>query len=228
MQKLFAAALRAPAESEAIKPTRAVPVTPAVAAVPQAPAPIPAQTAMEPTVPAATQVPATPSINAGLDNAASAELAALLDAQNLRKQRRQRRDSLIAALLLLGFVGGGVGWFIHSPNRVKAFREAINDIRSVGDVRSIVAKYNVALEKIKVRSAQVDGATTTLGVDPTKDDGKDPYLEKEMKEMAGGEGKTVGERNRLLREKFGSVENNSGKLAIPAPAAPATTPPPSH
>jgi len=228
MQKLFEAALRAPAAPEAGMPTRAVPSPPAAVAVLQAPAPHPLQSSIEPTVLAAAQTPVRPLVNTGLDETTSSELAALLDAQNLRKQRKHRRDSLIAALILLVFVTGGCGWLISSPERLKALREAINDIRSVGDITAIVAKYDAALEKIKVRSTQIDSATSAMGVDPTKDDGKDPYFEKEMKDMARGEGRTVGERNRILREKFSSTENTGGKLALPAPAAPAPTPQPTH
>ena len=209
MQKLFAAALRAPAVPEATKPTRAVPGPATVASGGHpTPAPLPVQIAIEPTVSAAMPDPATPPVNAGLDAATSAELAALLDAQNLRKQRKRRRDTMIAALVLLGFTGAGFGWFIHSPQRVKACREAINDIRSVGDIGAFVAKYNKALEKVKVRSTQIDDSTSTMGIDPSKDGSKDPYFEKEMREMAAGEGKTLGERNRLLKERYGSKEKN--------------------
>lgn len=209
MRKLFDAALRAPAESEAIRPTPAVFTPTAVAPIAQqAPAPVPVQSAIEPIVPETTSMPALQPGNAGLDEATSTELGALLDAQNQRNRRKRRRDSWIAALVLLGLTGGGYGWFIQSPQRVKAFHEAIGDIRSVGDVGSLVAKYNKSLDKIKARSAQIEDATTTLGVDPAKDDGKDPYFETEMKEMTGGEGKTTGERNRLLKQKFGTVDQN--------------------
>lgn len=87
-----------------------------------------------------------------------------------------------------------------------------------------MGKYKKALEKVKVRSEQIDSATASMGIDPTKDDGKDPYFEDEMKQMMGGEGKTTGERNRLLKEKFGSMEK-TGKLGIPAPASAASIPP---
>lgn len=175
------------------------------------------------TAPAAPQDLVVPMPNAGLDAATSAELAALLDEQHRRKVRRRRRDSLITVVLLFGLTGGGYGWFVQDPQRVQAFHDAIKDIRSAGDVAGLVAKYKKALEKVKVRSEQIDSATASMGIDPTKDDGKDPYFEEEMKGMMGGEGKTTGERNRLLKEKFGSAEK-TGKIGVPSPASAASIP----
>lgn len=165
----------------------------------------------------------TPMPNAGLDAVSSAELAILLDEQHQRKVRRRRRDALVTALVLFGLTGGSYGWFIQSPQRVQAFNDAIKDIRSAGDIAGIVGKYKKALEKVKVRAEQIDSATASMGVDPTKDDGKDPYFEEEMKQMMGGEGKTIGERNRLLKEKFGNVEK-TGKIGIPAQTSATTQP----
>ena len=214
MQKLFEAALRAPAAPDALKQKQAV--------VPQqAPAPVAA-----PEVVAAMPSPAVPVVNAGLDEESAAELGALLDERHQRMERQRRRNKLVTVVVFLALTGGGYGWFIQSPQRVQAFHEAMDDIRSVGDFASIVAKYNKSLEKIKVHSTQIDSATASMGIDPTKDDGKDPYFEKETKGMMIGEGKTVGERNRLLKEKFGAEEKNGGKLGIPAPVPAADAPPP--
>lgn len=231
MQKLFDAALRSPTVPEAIKPVRAV-FEPVNTPAPFQPAPEPAQfvAAAPAAFVAAAPAPAlavsdlvVPMPNAGLDATSSAELAALLDEQHKRKMRKRRRDSLITVAVLFGLTGGGYGWFVQSPQRVQAFNDAIKDIRSAGDIAGIVGKYKKALEKVKVRSEQIDSATTAMGIDPTKDDGKDPYFEEEMKGMMGGEGKTTGERNRLLKEKFGSMEK-TGKLGVPAPASAASIP----
>jgi hypothetical protein len=214
MEKLFEAALRAPTEPDALKPKRAV--------VPQeAPAPVAA-----PEVVAAIADPAVPVVNAGLDEETAAELGALLDERQQRMERQRRRNKLVTVVVFLALTGGGYGWFIQSPQRVQAFHEAMNDIRSVGDFASIVAKYNKSLEKIKVHSAQIDSATASRGIDPTKDNSEDAYFEKETKEMMIGEGKTVGERNRVLREKFGAAGKNGGKLGISAPVPAAGAPPP--
>jgi hypothetical protein len=225
MRKLYDAALRAPAQPETVKPEAADPTPttgPAVSL--QYRVPGPALAVVVPAAPAGGPMPEAPAINAGLDEASSTELAALLDEQHRRIRRQRRRQSLIALGVLFGFAGGGYAWFIQSPQRVQAFREATHDIRSVGDVASVVSKFNKALEKIKVHAAQVDNATTTMGIDPAKDDGKDPYLESEMKEMMGGEGKTTGERNRLLKERFGGMEKTGSQPGVPVPAT--GTPPP--
>jgi hypothetical protein len=61
-----------------------------------------------------------------------------------------------------------------------------------------------------------------MGIDPNTaaEDGMDA----EMGEMTGGEGRTVAERNRLLREKMGGfadaqVKKHQQKTATSAPAA---------
>ena len=64
---------------------------------------------------------------------------------------------------MVALVGGGCGWFVQSPYRMQAFGEAIREIRSVGDVAAMVAKYQAALDKIGTRPNHIDKATKTLG-----------------------------------------------------------------
>lgn len=231
LQKLFDAALRAPAEPIVTKPalpaaTRAT-VPAAAKPVPVAaplptPAVAPVQSAAVPNA-AAKPAPAAPPVNAGLDEETSAELAALLDARHQRTRRKNRIGSLVTTVVFLGLAGGGYGWFVQSPQRVQAFQDAMQDIKSVGDVTSIASKYNQSLAKIKVSSDRINSATASLGVDPTKDDGKGPDLDAEMKGMMGGEGKTAGDRNRLLKEKFGAMGKSSANPGVPTPAGNAPT-----
>lgn len=211
---------------QAAAPFQAAPAYPTAAGQPVVVYQVVAAPTSAPFVAAAPSVPdgmVTPMPNAGLDAVSSAELAILLEEQQQRKARRRRRDALVTALFLFGLTGGGYGWFVQSPQRVQAFSDAVKEIRSAGDIAGIVGKYKKALEKVKVRSEQIDSATVSMGFDPTKDNGKDPYFEEEMKQMMGGDGKTVGERNRLLKEKFGSMEK-TGKLGIPAPSSSASIP----
>jgi hypothetical protein len=66
----------------------------------------------------------------------------------MARQKRKRRRKLIGTfVVLLGLNGGGLGGFVQSPSRLLAFREAMADIRSVGDVAAMVAKYQVALDE---------------------------------------------------------------------------------
>lgn len=147
-----------------------------------------------------------------LNDAASTELAALLDEQHKRKARKRRMEALVTALVLLGLTGGGSAWFVQDAARVQAFKEAMRDIRSVGDVKSLVAKYQKALDRVAARGKQIDQATAAMGVKKSAADDKDPFMEEEMKKMMGGKGKTVGERNRALVKNFGHMAEENGGL----------------
>jgi hypothetical protein len=162
-------------------------------------------------LPTDATVPTTPpTMAAVLDDAASTELAALLDEQLKRKSRKRKMEALVTACVLLGLTGGGSAWFVNSPDRVQALKEAVRDIRSVGDVKSMVAKYQAALDRVAVRSTQIEQATIAMGGKKSTGDEKDPYLEAEMKQMMGGEGKTVGERNKLVKKNFGDAGQKAG------------------
>lgn len=231
LQRLFDAALKDSSELKAAPPKRAVPVSPLEAVpVPVVATPFqgklqPAAQAVEPAPVAVVQVPAPeetpapqPAMSGVLDDAASTELAALLDEQHKRKVRKRRIEALVTAAVMLGATGGSTIWFVQSPQRVQAFKEAMRDIRSVGDVKSLVAKYQKSLDKIAARGQQVEQATAAMGVKKSAKDDEDPYMEAEMKQMMGGEGKTVGQRNRALQENFGHMAKKEG-VQIKTPAA---------
>lgn len=234
LQKLFQAALL-DASEEKVTLARAYPKSTlatlaAQAATPSAPLETP-QPAPEPVamVPAQVVAPVAaaaefvqPMANAGLDAAAAEELRILLDEQHLRLKRKRRRETIGALVVFLALTGGGFGWFVHSPDRVQAVRAAISEIRSVGDIAGMVAKYQKALDKIGTRSQDIAAATESMGVSSSQEGMKDVYMDAEMKEMMGGEaGKTVGERNRMLQDKFGSVKTGGLKAAITRPSSPA-------
>ncbi|GAA5126882.1 hypothetical protein JIN84_09505 [Luteolibacter yonseiensis] len=211
LNKLFQAALQDSSEPGK-PPTRVFPTSPAAAAPvpPQEPAPAPIPVAAAPPEPAPDLV--RPMENAGLDEAASKELGLLLDEQMERKKRGRRRELLVTLGVCLALAGGGYGWFVQSPQRVQAFQEAMRDLRASGDVSSMVAKYRQALDRVAVRSQQIDQATAAMGVKGGAGDEKDPYMEEEMRAMMGGEkGKTVGQRNKMLQDNFGHMEAKEGK-----------------
>ena len=207
LQKLFQAALN---DSSCDKPqlTRAFPTSPPPEQVVAQPA-VQAAPAPTPIVEASDFV--QPLTNAGLDEVAAGELKILLDEQHLRLRRKRLRDSLVMAAILFGTTGGGYAWFVQSPDRVHAVTSAIKEIRSVGDVAGMVGSYRKALAKIATRSKQIDDATVSMGGSANQDGMKDVYMEAEMSEMMGGKGKTVGQRNKMLQEKFGSWEKNPPK-----------------
>jgi hypothetical protein len=203
LQQLFQAALKAPPAEGKAAFARAFPTAAPLAAAPVSEA-VPV---LEP--PAAVA-------NAGLDHAAAAELGALLDDQMARQKRKRRRELVVTFVVLLGLTGGGLGWFVQSPTRMQAFRESVADIRSIGDVAAMVAKYQVALDKIAARSKQIDQATEAMGGSANQDGMKDVNMDAEMQAMMGGEGKTTGERNQKLQNAFGK------KSKPPEPAIKAT------
>jgi hypothetical protein len=228
LQKLFEAALKD--SSELTKPpTRAFP-NPVIAEAPSPPVPAPVVTQVgfqpaavfvsQPQVEVAEAVPVTPAPQAGLDAATSTELGKLLDDQRSRLSRKRRRDTLVVLGVFLAMSGGGYGWFVQSPQRVQAFKDAVRDIRSVGDVATMVAKYRESLDRVAVRGKQIEQASAAMGVKASAADEADPYMEAEMAAMMGGEGKTVGQRNKALKENFGHMqEKNSQAAAKPESAA---------
>ncbi len=215
LQKLFQAALNeSPREEISLK--RAFPAPVDAVKAEEAPKSVEA-----PAEPAPAPVPicdfVVPMPNAGLDDATSTELGVLLDEQNARKTRKRRREWLATAAVLLLLGGGGFGWFVHSPERVRAFGEAMHDIRSAGDIAGMVGKYRVALDRIATRSEQIGDATESMGVSSDQSGEKDVYMDAEMKEMMGGEGKTVGQRNGALQASFSHMKEGVAATGISAP-----------
>lgn len=224
LQQLFQAALQE--TSHGTKPlARAFPTVPAVT-LPVAPStPIPEM--VEPVImqaPVATKVEplVEPMPNAGLDAATSAELGALLDAQIRRKARRRRRELVMTLVVCFGLTGGGFAWFVQSPSRVQAWNEAMGDIRSLGDVKGLVAKYQKALDRIATRSQQIDQASVAMGVDPTKVSNEDPYFSKETAEVMKVEGVDTGARNKKLQDSLGKLVKHSDAAAAASSANSAT------
>lgn len=204
LQQLFNAALKSQPEDYTTPPAklRAVP-TPASVAVPAAGA-ASRQAVVVDSVAAAEETPR------GLSITESGELGALLDEQNRRRRRRHRMEALVASLVLLGMTAGGLAWFVQDPSRVQAFQEAMRDIRSVGDIKTLVASYQDSLDRISARSNHIHDASKAMGIDPSKCADEDPYFEEEMREMMGEEGgQTVGTRNQRLSEKFGDMARKS-------------------
>lgn len=148
---------------------------------------------------------------------AEVDLSTLLDLQIERTTKDRRRANKI----ILGFCGAllgmALGWYAASDgNRLKV-AALIQDIRASGrDAQliksplSMAGAYDQALEKIGTHSTDIDNASISMGVDPRKvrEDG----MEAEMKEMMGGKGQTVGERNRLLQRTAGVVTGSDAKV----------------
>ena len=209
LQQLFNAALKDTSEVNKATPTRSVPAS-VPSPAPEATMPA-AEAAPAPAVQRALKIEPLPSA-AVLDDAASSEMGALLDEKNRRQSRRRKIEALVVAGVLLVGTGGTSAWFVQSPERMQALSEVVQDFRSLGDVKSIVAKYQKALDRVSSRSNQIDQATLAMGIESNPNDEEDPYFESEMKEMMGGEGRSVGQRNSNLQKNFAHMEKEHGAL----------------
>ncbi|MCU0777918.1 MAG: hypothetical protein MUF86_09680 [Akkermansiaceae bacterium] len=211
LQQLFDAALKSQPEDFGTHPVkkRAVPTSQSPA--PQAPVPVPGKPLPTPAVMAETPDGGSPDTNRTLSREESDKLGILLDEQLRRRRRRHRMEALVTALVLFAMTGGGLAWFVGDANRVQAFQEAMRDIRSVGDIKAMVASYQESLARISARTGQIDQASLAMGINPADCQDEDPYMESEMREMMGAEGgKTVGARNKQLMEKFGDKAAGNG------------------
>lgn len=200
--------------------------------------PAPFQAAPAPTTPfqaapfvAAAAAPASPEVVLdkhgvkSLDSTINAELAEIMDQKIVREKSRRRRGRLMLVVFFLGATGGSAGWVAMNPHRLEAFKQTIAEIKSVGDIKGMVAKYQVALDKVAVRGKQIDAATVSIGVDPASvDEHADPGFDKEMKAMMGEEGgKTTAARDKILRDKFGDVQKTGSLIKKKEDAPPEKT-----
>lgn len=148
------------------------------------------------------------------DTALSEELGAILDAKVAKEKSKKRRGRIMLVLFLFGLTGGSAAWVVANPERYEAMKQVVTDIKSAGDIQGMVAKYQKALDKIAVRGEQIDAATESMGVDPRSADHiEDQGFDKEMREMMGEDGgPTTAQRDKLLREKFKSVEEGGSLM----------------
>jgi hypothetical protein len=215
LQRLFDAALRDTSELNK-KPTRAFP-SPVFQAPPVSVPVVGPVVASAPAVveKVVAEDRVVPLPNAGLDDASATELGHLLDERRARLKRRHLSQAVATLAVCLALTSGGYGWFVQSPARVQALQDGFREIRSGGDIHSLVAKYQDSLDRIAARSQQIEQATAAMGVEPGSGAEEDPYFDTEMQEMMGGEGKTVGQRNQSLQQSFEQVKKDSGENTIP-------------
>lgn len=151
---------------------------------------------------------------ASLDTGISAELGSIMDAKVARAKRKRRRGLVFMVLFFVGVTGGATGWVVTNPERFDAMKKVIAEIKSVGDIQGMVAKYQKALDKVAVRGEQIDAATVSMGVDPTSAEGMaDQGFDKEMRDMMGEDGgPTAAARNAKIVEKFKHVQEGGGLI----------------
>ena len=165
-----------------------------------------------PTAAAATATDAGARIQ---HDAASAELATLLDQKMAKEKRRHQMQWMIIAAILVGGIGGSAAWFVQSPDRIDSLKSAVTEVQAATDVESLTGEYEKSLDKVAVRGSQLDQATEALGMSAELKEGEDAYMEDEMKSMMGGEGQTAGARARGMQSAFGDRAKKAGDTFQP-------------
>lgn len=138
-----------------------------------------------------------------LDDKASDELAKVLEKKMAWEKTKHKIQKVATIIVLLGAVGGGIGWFVSSPDRVKSLSASVEEIQSAGDVNGMVDSYKGSLDKVAGRGNELSAATAALGASTELKEGEDAYMEDEMNKMSGGEGKSVGSRAKAMQKTFG-------------------------
>lgn len=149
-----------------------------------------------------------------LDSSISAELGEILDEKVRKEKRSKKRARLVMLGVFLGIVGGSSAWVVTNPERFEAMKKVVSEIKSAGDIKGMVEKYQKSLDKVAVRGEQIDAATESMGVDPNSmDHVEDQGFDKEMREMMGEDGgPTTAKRDKVLRDKFQSVKETGGPI----------------
>ena len=210
IQQLAMAALRsAPSPTGAPKPSTFMADAEKLRAIPTA-APV-EQAAPVAAAPAVVEVAPLPT--PAFKDEGCPELRAMLEERDATKEASNKRKSLAVTCALLALLAAGGGWFAVSPSAqakvariVPLFKESMRDVKSLANTKK---NFDQQLEKIAVRNDQIGDATKALGVDPNSvPEGNGEEIESAMKDMMGGEGRTVTERNKDVQDKLGVV----GKL----------------
>lgn len=159
-----------------------------------------------------------------LDEKHEVDLSTLLDLQDRREESQAKHSNQLilkscAGLLILLLV-----WYAASASNRKIVDGLIQNLRESTHGRdtyegpeTFAKRYDQIMDQLGSHSVDIDHATQSLGVDPTtvEEDGMDT----EMKSMMGGEGRTSGERKRMVD----AVANLAG-VELPKPHELPTTP----
>jgi hypothetical protein len=192
---------------EALKPSNPIAPTSSAAVTPTQTA----TTTNTPTQAAATQATTQPVIDA----AAANEIGEILDAKLAKTRAKRKREVLVFTLTIVGAIAGASIWVYNSPERIKALKSAGNEIRSATDVNAIVDSYQGSVDQVSKRSSQIDQATELMGAKTGSKNDPDAYMDKEMKGMMGGKGKTVGDRDKAMQSTFGDRAKEAGGVPVP-------------
>lgn len=138
------------------------------------------------------------------------DLAELLDAQAQRLQKKRGYANWFILAVLLAIGGTSYGWYASSPVNqaqvaqiIQNLKEGKKDFALVSDPTKMAEQFDESLAEISTRKDDIDLAAQAMGVDTGNvvEDGMDA----EMLDMMGGEGRTVGQRNKLLQQNLGGI-----------------------
>lgn len=162
---------------------------------------------------------ATTTTPAPFETKAEADMRTLIDERERRLGRRRSLQSKLVTALVLSALAATGFWYAKSPeaqgwmqNLIPALKQSGKDLKMAASTE----QYDKQLEKVAVRSDQIDEATRALGVDPKSVGEKDDlYLEKETREFMGENAPTTADRDRALRSTFGIVGKLRGNKEAP-------------
>lgn len=167
------------------------------------------------------------------------DLSVLLDEQARRLKKKRQRANWVILVFLLTLGGSGGAWYAKSPENRAAVAEILQNLKEgrkdlalVTDPVEMAQQFDESLAEINTRKEAIDQASMAMGIDPTNvaEDG----MNAEMKDMMGGEGRTVAERNLMLKQNMGGFVDaqlkraQAKKAAREAKAQPAAAPAPSQ
>ncbi|MES2996997.1 MAG: hypothetical protein V4733_09330 [Verrucomicrobiota bacterium] len=157
------------------------------------------------------------------------DLAAVLEERDATRQKKKRGSNLLLLAILLAVPVGGAVYYQTNPafqaevkSLLKTLKDGGKDVASVADPTAMKKQFDGSLQKVASRNTDLGNAAGSMGVDTAKvtEDG----MNSEMKGMMGGGGRTVADRNALLKNKVDSFAPAQAKQAGQViPAKPETT-----
>ncbi len=151
------------------------------------------------------------------------EFRSMIETRDEKMLKKRSRTSLAISIAVLTLFAAGGTWLTVSPSGRSKMNTLVQALKQSGEdakgMASMMGTYDKQLEQVSVQSARIDEAARALGADPTADaSAQDDEIAAAMKQMSGSEGPTSGERDQLLKQKFGVVAKVADRKAGPEPA----------
>lgn len=146
--------------------------------------------------------------------------SAMIDDRDGKMKKKLGRQSLFVSFSVLALlVGGGVAISLSPKAKasvetlIPALKQSVGDVKMIG---SMTSQYDESLEQVSAHGSRIGDASAALGIDPASVTAEeDQELQAEMANMMGDGAVTTGDRDKLLKEKYGFVGKLAGKQAAP-------------